>query len=166
MRVATAINTLLISGIYLVAQLVGAGVVIEALAGLRFPVAVLICGVFMVVYVVFGGMLATTWVQIIKAVMLMIAGVVVRRRRAGQVQLQPGPAARHGGRQPRRRPSILGPGAYLTSPLLVISTGLTIFIGTAGLPHILMRFFTVPDSQGGAQVGALHDRHHRVFTGW
>ena len=76
-RVATAINTLLISGIYLVAQLVGAGAVIEALAGISFPVAVLICGVFMVVYVVFGGMLATTWVQIIKAVMLMIAGTVV-----------------------------------------------------------------------------------------
>ena len=76
-RVATAINTLLISGIYLVAQLVGAGAVIEALAGICFPIAVMICGVFMVVYVVFGGMLATTWVQIIKAVMLMIAGVVV-----------------------------------------------------------------------------------------
>ena len=76
-RVATAINTLLISGIYLVAQLVGAGAVIEALAGISFPVAVLICGVFMVVYVVFGGMLATTWVQIIKAVMLMIAGIAV-----------------------------------------------------------------------------------------
>src|SRR6476646_3630490 len=73
-RIATAINTLLISGIYLIAQLVGAGAVIEALAGISFPVAVLICGCFMVVYVVFGGMLATTWVQIIKAVMLMIAG--------------------------------------------------------------------------------------------
>ena len=74
-RIATAINTLLISGIYLVAQLVGAGGVIEALAGISFPLAVMICGVFMVVYVVFGGMLATTWVQIIKAGMLMTAGV-------------------------------------------------------------------------------------------
>jgi len=80
-RVATAINTLLISGIYLVAQLVGAGAVIEALAGISFPIAVLICGVFMVVYVVFGGMLATTWVQIIKAVMLMIAGTIVARKK-------------------------------------------------------------------------------------
>ena len=76
-RVATAFNTLLISGIYLVAQLIGAGAVIEALAGISFPIAVLICGVFMVVYVAFGGMLATTWVQIIKACMLMIAGTVV-----------------------------------------------------------------------------------------
>ena len=76
-RAATAFNTLLISGIYLVAQLIGAGAVIEALAGISFPLAVMICGVFMVVYVAFGGMLATTWVQIIKAIMLMIAGAVV-----------------------------------------------------------------------------------------
>src|SRR4051795_8101307 len=76
-RVATAINTLLISGIYLVAQLVGAGAVIEALTGISFAYAVMVCGIFMVVYVVFGGMLATTWVQIVKAGMLMIAGVVV-----------------------------------------------------------------------------------------
>src|SRR5919199_1684626 len=76
-RIATAINTLLISGIYLVAQLIGAGAVIEALTGVTFPVAVLVCGVFMVIYVVFGGMLATTWVQIVKACMLMIAGAVV-----------------------------------------------------------------------------------------
>jgi cation/acetate symporter len=76
-RIATAFNTLLISGIYLVAQLIGAGAVIEALAGISFPLAVMICGVFMVVYVAFGGMLATTWVQIIKAIMLMTAGTVV-----------------------------------------------------------------------------------------
>src|SRR3954467_4403879 len=76
-RVATAINTLLISGIYLIAQLIGAGAVIEALTGISFPLAVGVCGVFMVIYVVFGGMLATTWVQIIKACMLMIAGVAL-----------------------------------------------------------------------------------------
>ncbi len=80
--------------------------------------------------------------------MLMTAGIDRQRRRAGEVQLQPVRAART-----RRRPSIpkgkaiLGPGTYLTTPALVISTGLTIFIGTAGLPHILMRFFTVPDSK-------------------
>jgi cation/acetate symporter len=146
-RVATAINTLLISGIYLVAQLVGAGGVIEALAGISFPFAVLICGVFMVVYVVFGGMLATTWVQIIKAVMLMIAGVVVSVAVLAKFHFSPSEllntAARH---HPDGR-KILGPGTYLTSPVLVISTGLTIFIGTAGLPHILTRFFTVPDAR-------------------
>src|SRR3954465_10441082 len=146
-RVATAINTLLISGIYLVAQLVGAGGVIEALAGIGFPVAVLVCGVFMVVYVVFGGMLATTWVQIVKACMLMIAGIVVAVAVLAKFHWSPSQildtaAANH----PDHR-AILGPGAYLTSPALVISTGLTIFIGTAGLPHVLMRFFTVPDAK-------------------
>src|SRR3954463_3232834 len=146
-RVATAINTLLISGIYLVAQLVGAGAVIEALAGISFPVAVLVCGVFMVVYVVFGGMLATTWVQIVKACMLMIAGIVVAVAVLAKFHWSPSQildtaAANH----PDHR-AILGPGAYLTSPALVISTGLTIFIGTAGLPHVLMRFFTVPDAK-------------------
>ncbi len=146
-RVATAINTLLISGIYLVGQLVGAGGVIEALAGIAFPIAVLVCGVFMVVYVVFGGMLATTWVQIVKAVMLMIAGAIVAvavlaRFSFSPSQLLDSAAAHH----PDGR-AILGPGTYLTTPVLVISTGLTIFIGTAGLPHILTRFFTVPDAR-------------------
>ena len=68
---------------------------IEALAGISFPVAVLICGVFMVVYVVFGGMLATTWVQIIKAVMLMIAGTVVAVAVLAKFNFNPGAAARH-----------------------------------------------------------------------
>jgi cation/acetate symporter len=145
-RVATAINTLLISGIYLVAQLVGAGAVIEALAGISFPVAVMICGVFMVIYVAFGGMLATTWVQIVKACMLMIAGVVVAIAVLAKFDFSPaalldGAASNH----PDGK-AILGPGTYLTSPIAIISTGLTIFIGTAGLPHILMRFFTVPNA--------------------
>ena len=146
-RIATAINTLLISGIYLVAQLVGAGGVIEALAGIGFPIAVMVCGAFMIVYVVFGGMLATTWVQIIKACMLMIAGVAVAVAVLAKFHWSPSElldkaAANH----PDGR-SILGPGEYLSSPVLVISTGLTIFIGTAGLPHVLMRFFTVPDAK-------------------
>ncbi len=145
-RVATAINTLLISGIYLVAQLVGAGAVIEALAGIAFPYAVMICGVFMVVYVVFGGMLATTWVQIIKAIMLMIAGVVVAIAVLAKFNFNPAQLLDSAASNHPDGDAILGPGTYLTSPILVISTGLTIFIGTAGLPHILTRFFTVPDS--------------------
>jgi cation/acetate symporter len=146
-RMATAINTLLISGIYLVAQLIGAGAVIEALTGVTFPVAVLVCGVFMVVYVVFGGMLATTWVQIVKACMLMIAGAVLAFAVLAKFHFSPSQildtaAAKH----PDHR-AILGPGTYLSTPILVISTGVTIFIGTAGLPHVLMRFFTVPDAK-------------------
>src|SRR3954467_8250931 len=146
-RIATAFNTLLISGIYLVAQLIGAGAVIEALAGISFPVAVMICGVFMVVYVVFGGMLATTWVQIIKAVMLMIAGVVVAIAVLAKFNFSPGQLLDGAARNHPDGQAILGPGTYLTSPVAIISTGLTIFIGTAGLPHILTRFFTVPDAR-------------------
>jgi cation/acetate symporter len=153
-RVAAAINALLISGIYLTAQLVGAGSLIEALAGISFAPAVLICGIFMVVYVVFGGMLATTWVQIIKAGMLMTAGVIVSVAVLAKFHFSPSELLDKAAAEHPDGKKILGPGTYLTTPALVISTGLTIFIGTAGLPHILMRFFTVPDAKA-ARVSVL-----------
>jgi cation/acetate symporter len=153
-RVAAAINALLISGIYLTAQLVGAGSLIEALAGISFAPAVLICGVFMVIYVVFGGMLATTWVQIIKAGMLMTAGVVVSVAVLAKFNFSPSELLDKAAAEHEDGRTILGPGTYLNTPALVISTGLTIFIGTAGLPHILMRFFTVPDAKA-ARVSVL-----------
>ncbi len=146
-RIAAAINALLICGIYLTAQLVGAGSLIEALAGISFTPAVLICGIFMVVYVVFGGMLATTWVQIIKAGMLMTAGIVISVAVLAKFNFSPSELLNKAAAEHPKGKAILGPGTYLTTPALVISTGLTIFIGTAGLPHILMRFFTVPDSK-------------------
>jgi cation/acetate symporter len=146
-RIATAFNTLLISGIYLVAQLIGAGAVIEALAGISFPVAVMVCGVFMVVYVAFGGMLATTWVQIIKAIMLMTAGTVVAIAVLAKFNFNPSEILDKAAAEHDDGKAILGSGVYLSTPVLVISTGLTIFIGTAGLPHVLMRFFTVPNAK-------------------
>jgi cation/acetate symporter len=146
-RIATAFNTLLISGIYLVAQLIGAGAVIEALAGISFPVAVMVCGVFMVVYVAFGGMLATTWVQIIKAIMLMTAGTVVAIAVLAKFNFNPSAILDKAVSEHEDKGAILGSGVFLSTPLLVISTGLTIFIGTAGLPHVLMRFFTVPNAK-------------------
>ena len=146
-RIATAFNTLLISGIYLVAQLIGAGAVIEALAGISFPYAVLICGVFMVVYVAFGGMLATTWVQIVKAIMLMTAGVIVSIAVLAKFHFNPSEILDKAVAEHDDGKAILGTGVFLSTPLLVISTGLTIFIGTAGLPHVLMRFFTVPNAR-------------------
>jgi cation/acetate symporter len=146
-RIAAAFNTLLISGIYLVAQLIGAGAVIEALAGISFPVAVMVCGVFMVVYVAFGGMLATTWVQIIKAMMLMTAGVVVAVAVLAKFNFSPSQILDKAVSEHEDKGAILGSGVFLATPVLVISTGLTIFIGTAGLPHVLMRFFTVPNAK-------------------
>jgi cation/acetate symporter len=146
-RAAAAVNTLFISGIYLVAQLVGAGVLVQALAGISFHVSVVICGVFMITYVVFGGMLATTWVQIVKAVMLMTAGVVISVAILAKFNFNPSELLDKASAEHEAHGAIVGPGLQLDTPLLVISTGLTIFLGTAGLPHILMRFFTVPDAR-------------------
>ena len=132
---------------------------IEALAGISFPLAVLMCGVFMVVYVVFGGMLATTWVQIVKAGMLMIAGAwSASRCWPSSTSARPQMLDTRGGQAPRRHRAILGPGTYLTTPSSCISTGLTIFIGTAGLPHMLMRFFTVPDAKAARRSVRVDDR--------
>jgi cation/acetate symporter len=131
--------------IYLIAQLVGAGALIQALAGINFAFAVLICGVFMTIYVVFGGMLATTWVQIVKAGMLMTAGVIVSVAVLAKFNFNPSTLLDTAASKSDAGQKFLGPGLYIDGPLLVISTGMTIFFGTAGLPHILMRFFTVPD---------------------
>jgi cation/acetate symporter len=146
-RAATAINTLVISGIYLVAQLIGAGLLIQALAGISFGLAVIICGAFMIVYVAFGGMLATTWVQIVKAVMLMTAGVVVAIAVLGEFSFDPSALLDKAAAESEAGKDTLGPGLQFDQPIVLISTGLTIFLGTAGLPHILMRFFTVPDAK-------------------
>jgi len=144
-RAAAATTSLLVIGIYLIAQLVGAGALIQALAGINFTFAVLLCGVFMTIYVVFGGMLATTWVQIVKAGMLMLAGVIVSVAVLAKFNFNPSQLLDTAASKSDAGKAFLGPGLYIDGPLLVISTGMTIFFGTAGLPHILMRFFTVPD---------------------
>ncbi len=144
-RAAAATTSLLVIGIYLIAQLVGAGALIQALAGINFTLAVVICGVFMTIYVVFGGMLATTWVQIVKAGMLMTAGVIVSVAVLAKFNFNPNTLLDTAASKSEAGKGFLGPGLYIDGPLLVISTGITIFFGTAGLPHILMRFFTVPD---------------------
>jgi cation/acetate symporter len=150
-RAAAASTSLLVTGIYLIAQLVGAGALLQALAGIDFAIAVVICGVFMTVYIVFGGMLATTWIQIVKAAMLMIAGVVISVWVLAKFNFSPSQLLDKAATESGEGEKFLGPGLYLTTPALVISTGLTIFFGTAGLPHILMRFFTVPDGKAARQ---------------
>ena len=143
-RLAAALGTLSVAFFYLLAQMVGAGVVIQALAGVDFAVSVMITGTFMVVYVIFGGMLATTWVQIIKAGLLMTAGVVITAlvlARTG-FDLFSQATAQHaeGG-------AFLKPGLQHPDAINGISFGLAFLLGTAGLPHILIRFFTVPDAR-------------------
>ena len=146
-RVLSAAGTLTVVAFYLIAQMVGAGQLIRLLFGLDYVYAVIIVGVLMIVYVTFGGMLATTWVQIIKAVLLLggasfIAfsvlyafGFNVEALFEKAVEVSPKHAA------------IMKPGTLVKDPVSAISLGLALMFGTAGLPHILMRFFTVADAR-------------------
>jgi len=148
-RVAAALGTLNVAAFYLIAQMVGAGVLIQALVGFDFTVAVLLTGTFMLCYVVFGGMLATTWVQIIKACLLMAGIVVMSVFVLERVGFNPIELFNEAERQGQAEGSTfsLGPGTFLTNPIDTISLGLALVLGTAGLPHILMRFFTVPTAK-------------------
>lgn len=151
-RVAAALGTLAVAGFYLIAQMVGAGVLIEALVGFDFSLAVLITGIFMLVYVVFGGMLATTWVQIIKAMLLMTASLVLTLFVLAEIGFNPialfnDSSAAFEATGEGSAESFLSPGLFLSSPIDTVSLGIALVLGTAGLPHILMRFFTVPDAK-------------------
>jgi len=161
-RLFAASGTLIVVAFYLIAQMVGAGQLIKLLFGLEYWVAVVIVGALMMVYVLFGGMTATTWVQIIKAVLLLCGvsfmafmvlshygfspealfahGVEVRTQIASNAGKSTEEAARAG-------LSIMGPGGFIKDPISAISFGMALMFGTAGLPHILMRFFTVPNAR-------------------
>ncbi|WP_205695757.1 cation acetate symporter [Conexibacter sp. SYSU D00693] len=145
-RAAAALGTLSVVAFYLIAQMVGAGVLLQPLTGLGFEVSVIITGVFMLCYVVFGGMLATTWVQIVKAGLLLTAttvlAIMVLVEVGGPIDLfnEARDASPEGA-------AYLAPGLQYTNPIDTVSLGLGLVLGTAGLPHILMRFFTVPDAK-------------------
>src|ERR671910_3485266 len=146
-RAAAALGTLSVAGFYLIAQMVGAGVLIEALVGIDFSLAVVLTGAFMLIYVVFGGMLATTWVQIIKAVLLMTATVVLSLFVLGKIGWNPLDIFNDAQAQSEDGSAYLEPGLRFDNPIDTISLGIGLLLGTAGLPHILMRFFTVPDAK-------------------
>jgi cation/acetate symporter len=144
-RVAAALGTLSVVSFYLIAQMVGAGNLIKLLFGIPYETSVVIVGAVMLAYVLFGGMIATTWVQIVKAVLLlagasMLAGLVLWRFGMNPLALFDAAAQRYG-------PQVLAPGQLVSNPLDAISLGLSLMFGTAGLPHILMRFYTVPDAR-------------------
>ena len=144
-RIAAAIGALAVIAFYLIAQMVGAGNLIRLLFGLPYEAAVVIVGVVMLAYVLFGGMIATTWVQIVKAVLLLggatiLAGLVLARFSFNPLALFEQASATYG-------PGVLAPGRQVTDPIDAISLGLALMLGTAGLPHILMRFYTVPDAK-------------------
>jgi cation/acetate symporter len=144
-RMAAALGTLATVLFYLIAQMVGAGSLIRLLFGIPFEAAVALTGFAMIVYVLFGGMLATTWVQIVKAGLLLggatlLGGLVLARFAFDPTALFAAAAERYGD-------AVLAPGKLVTSPLEAISLGLALMFGTAGLPHILMRFYTVPEAR-------------------
>jgi cation/acetate symporter len=142
-RSAAALGTLSVAGFYLIAQMVGAGVLIQALVGIDFTLSVILTGAFMIIYIVAGGMLATSWVQIIKAILLMTATIVLTLFVLGEVGWNPINLFTEARAESPEGDAYLKPGLFLASPIDTVSLGLALVLGTAGLPHILMRFFTV-----------------------
>ncbi|WP_026687924.1 cation acetate symporter [Azovibrio restrictus] len=161
-RAFAATGTLVVVAFYLIAQMVGAGQLIKLLFGLEYWMAVVIVGGLMMVYVLFGGMTATTWVQIIKAILLLCGasfmafmvllnyGFSPEAMFADAVRIKSEVAAA-AGKSPEDAAkvgqAIMGPGSFIKDPISAISFGMALMFGTAGLPHILMRFFTVPDAK-------------------
>jgi cation/acetate symporter len=143
-RILASIGTLSVVAFYLIAQMVGAGKLIELLFGLPYLYAVILVGALMIIYVAFGGMVATTWVQIIKACLLLGGATFMVLASFGfspeamfqkAVDIHP------------KHLAIMAPGGLVSDPISAISLGLALMFGTAGLPHILMRFFTVADAK-------------------
>ncbi len=146
-RILSACGSLVVVALYLIAQMVGAGKLIELLFGLNYHIAVVLVGVLMMMYVLFGGMLATTWVQIIKAVLLLfgasfMAFMVMKHVGFSFNNLFSEAMAVH-----PKGVDIMKPGGLVKDPISALSLGLGLMFGTAGLPHILMRFFTVSDAR-------------------
>ena len=144
-RIAAAVGSLAVVSFYLIAQMVGAGNLIRLLFGIPYEVAVVVVGGVMLGYVLFGGMIATTWVQIVKAVLLLggasiLALLVLARFSFNPLALFEEAATMYG-------EGVLAPGRLVTDPIDAVSLGLALMLGTAGLPHILMRFYTVPDAR-------------------
>jgi cation/acetate symporter len=146
-RSMAAISSLVVVAFYLIAQMVGAGKLIQLLFGLEYWVAVVIVGGLMMIYVIFGGMTATTWVQIIKAGLLLCGATFMAGAALYHFGFSPEEMFRQATTHNVKGLAIMGPGALIKDPINAISLGLALMFGTAGLPHILMRFFTVPNAK-------------------
>ena len=146
-RTMAAISSLVVVCFYLVAQMVGAGQLIKLLFGLDYNVALVVVGVLMMVYVIFGGMVATTWVQIIKACMLLTGGTAIMLLAFSKFGFSFETLTNRAMEVHQLGPKLLVPGSLLADPITAISMGLGLMFGIAGLPHILMRFFTVTNAK-------------------
>lgn len=144
-RAAAAAGSLITVIFYLIAQMVGAGTLIKLMFGLPYEVAIVIVGALMISYVLFGGMIATTWVQIIKAVLLLGGATLLVIFTMAQFGFNYGTLFSQA--EKLYGAKFLEPGGLITSPVDAFSLGLALMFGTAGLPHILMRFYTVPDAR-------------------
>ncbi len=146
-RTMAAISSLTVVCFYLIAQMVGAGQLIKLLFGLDYNIAIVGVGVLMVVYVTFGGMVATTWVQIIKACMLLTGGTLAMLLAFSQFGFSFTTLLEKATAVHKLGSKLMTPGGLLADPINAVSLGLGLMFGTAGLPHILMRFFTVTDGK-------------------
>lgn len=144
-RSAAALSTLVISTFYMIAQMVGAGSLIKMLLGIPYEYSIVFIGIMMILYVTFGGMLGTTWVQIIKAGLLMFGAIMLSVWVLGSFHFNlntffTGLSGKYGQK-------FLEPGMLYKNPIELVSLGLALVLGTAGMPHILMRFYTVPTAR-------------------
>ena len=179
-RTFAAISTLVVVAFYLIAQMVGAGQLIKLLFGMEYWHAVVIVGALMLIYVLFGGMSATTWVQIIKACLLLAGasfmgfmvlakfgfspgamfvkaveiksqlaanGLIAEALKANPTADKAALATQVAAAAGTKGFAIMGPGGFVKDPISAISFGMALMFGTAGLPHIMMRFFTVPNAK-------------------
>lgn len=146
-RIISAISGLSVIVFYLIAQMVGAGQLIEVLFGLPYMLAVILVGILMIFYVVFGGMHATTWVQIIKAILLLCGATFMAIMILYLTKFDLTYYFTQAINNHPKGESIMKPGGFVTDTVSAISLGLALMFGTAGLPHILMRFFTVKDAK-------------------
>ena len=146
-RTMAAISSLVVVCFYLVAQMVGAGQLIRLLFGLEYTLALFIVGGLMIIYVTFGGMVATTWVQIIKACLLLFGGTCVMLLAFSQFDFSYDRLITEASAVHKLGDNLVQPGSLLSDPITAISMGLGLMFGTAGLPHILMRFFTVSNAK-------------------
>lgn len=152
-RIAAAVGGILTVLFYTIAQMVGSGSLIKLMFGLPYEIAEILVGAIMLAYVLFGGMLATTWVQIIKAVLLLGGVSVLTLMVLAQYGFNPGEI--YGAVAAQYGQAALEPGGLITSPIDAFSLGLALMFGLLGLPHILQRFFTVPDAKA-ARVSVLY----------
>ena len=154
-RILSAIGSLSTVVLYLIAQMVGAGSLIQTLFGLPYNSAVIVVGLLMIIYVSFGGMIATTWVQVIKAILLLVGATILAFLVLNLFNFDLNLLFGKATEVHEQKINILFPGQLISDPISAISLGMALIFGTAGLPHILMRFFTVPDAKS-ARISAAY----------